>query len=184
MPKKNKKDPYMSRNEFKPGFYDQKDKPATTVETIKGTGATAPNITDTESFVDGGFSQSEYIKDLIGPTTVTPRVEGGTRQESGAIIQDKGVGVNIESKFGNFDISKKEEKITSPRGEQKIDSTTGAYEKKFESGIGIKGSITKRDPEGFKKETDKRATISYQKNFNKGGSVEIGKGKDYIKDLL
>jgi hypothetical protein len=53
------KDPYMSRNEFKPGFYDQKDKPATTVETIKGTGATAPKITDTESFMEGGFARGQ-----------------------------------------------------------------------------------------------------------------------------
>ena len=63
------KDPYTSRNEFKPGFYDQKDKPATTVETIKGTGATAPNITDTESFVGGGEVEltkgKDYIKDLL-----------------------------------------------------------------------------------------------------------------------
>jgi hypothetical protein len=54
-----KEDPYTSRNEFKPGFYDQKDKPATTVETIKGTGATAPKITDTESFKEGGFARGQ-----------------------------------------------------------------------------------------------------------------------------
>jgi hypothetical protein len=54
-----KEDPYTSRNEFKPGFYDQKDKPATTVETMKGTGATAPNITDTESFKEGGFARGQ-----------------------------------------------------------------------------------------------------------------------------
>ena len=54
-----KEDPYMSRNEFKPGFYNQKDKPATTVETMKGTGATAPNITDTESFKEGGFARGQ-----------------------------------------------------------------------------------------------------------------------------
>ena len=59
MSKKNKKDPYTSRNEFKPGFYDQKDKPATTVETVKGTGATAPNVTDTESFKEGGFARGQ-----------------------------------------------------------------------------------------------------------------------------
>jgi hypothetical protein len=52
-------DPYMSRNEFKPGFYNQKDKPATTVETVKGTGATAPKITDTESFMEGGFARGQ-----------------------------------------------------------------------------------------------------------------------------
>ena len=54
-----KEDPYTSRNEFKPGFYNQKDKPTTTVETVKGTGATAPNVTDTESFVEGGFARGQ-----------------------------------------------------------------------------------------------------------------------------
>jgi len=53
------KDPYMKRNEFKKGFYDQKSKPATTVETVKGTGATAPNVTDTESFMEGGMSRGQ-----------------------------------------------------------------------------------------------------------------------------
>ena len=54
-----KEDPYTSRNEFKPGFYNQKDKPATTVETVKGTGATAPQVTDTESFMEGGFARGQ-----------------------------------------------------------------------------------------------------------------------------
>ena len=50
-----KKDPYMNRNEFKKGFYDQKDKPISSYETLMGTEAkTAPNITDTESFKTGG----------------------------------------------------------------------------------------------------------------------------------
>ena len=33
-------DPYLSRNEFKPGFYDQKDKPPITAETMYGKGTT------------------------------------------------------------------------------------------------------------------------------------------------
>jgi len=244
---KQKKDSYTSRNEFKPGFYDQKDKPPITPETYYGTasGKTMfePDIVDPDTSMmmnrkkggmtkgqkkigkvmkefkegklhsgkkgpvvknpkqaiaialseagmskpkemSGGGEVSEYVSDLIGPTTVTPRVEGGTRQESGAIIKDKGVGINIGGKFGNIDISKREEKIKFVGGEQKIDSTTGAYQKKFESGVGIQGSITKRSPEGGRKQTDKRATISYEKTFSKGGAVEIGKGRDYIKDLL
>jgi hypothetical protein len=47
-------DPYLSRNEFKEGFYDQ-PKPPVSYETLKGTAAKSiPNITDTESFADGG----------------------------------------------------------------------------------------------------------------------------------
>jgi len=243
---KDRKESYTSRNEFKPGFYDQKDKPPITAETMYGKGTTRtleyPTVDPDTSMMmnrkkggmtkgqkkvskvmkefkagklhsgkkgpvvknpkqaiaialseagmskpkemSGGGEVSEYVSDLIGPTTVTPRVEGGTRQESGAIIQDKGVGINIGGKFGNIDISKKEEKIKFAGGEQKIDSTTGAYRKKFESGFGIEGSITKRSLEGGRKQTDKRATISYEKTFRKGGAVEIGKGRDYIKDLL
>ena len=33
-------DPYLSRNEFKPGFYDQPDKRPVTAETMYGTGTT------------------------------------------------------------------------------------------------------------------------------------------------
>ena len=47
-------DPYLSRNEFKEVFYDQ-PKPPVSYETLKGTAAKPiPNITDTESFADGG----------------------------------------------------------------------------------------------------------------------------------
>jgi len=37
---KEKKDPYLERNEFKPGFYDQPDKRPVTAETMYGTGTT------------------------------------------------------------------------------------------------------------------------------------------------
>ena len=47
-------DPFLSRNEFKEGFYDQ-PKPPVSYETLKGTAAKPiPNVTDTESFADGG----------------------------------------------------------------------------------------------------------------------------------
>jgi hypothetical protein len=53
------KDPYMSRNEFKPGFYDQ-EKPPVSYESLKGTAAKPiPNVTDTESFVEGGFARGQ-----------------------------------------------------------------------------------------------------------------------------
>jgi hypothetical protein len=54
------KDPYMSRNEFKEGFYDQKDRPPVSYETLKGTAAKPiPNVTDTESFMEGGFARGQ-----------------------------------------------------------------------------------------------------------------------------
>jgi hypothetical protein len=54
-----KEDPYMSRNEFKPGFYDQ-PKPPVSYETLKGTAAKPiANVTDTESFKEGGMSRGQ-----------------------------------------------------------------------------------------------------------------------------
>jgi hypothetical protein len=129
-------------------------------------------------------SSSEYIKDLVGPVDVTPRVETGTRVENATEIKDKVVGVNIESKFGNIDISKKKEDINSPMGTDKVSSKGIRYTKDFESGFGAEAGITKRDSETFGKATDKRAVIRYKQTFTKGGSVEVGKGKDYIKDLI
>jgi hypothetical protein len=130
------------------------------------------------------MSSSEYIKDLVGPVDVTPRVEAGTRFENATEIKDKVVGVNIESKFGNIDISKKKEDISSPMGTDKVSSKGIRYTKDFESGFGAEAGITKRDSEAFGKATDKRAVIRYKQTFTKGGEVEVGKGKDYIKDLI
>jgi hypothetical protein len=130
------------------------------------------------------MSSSEYIKDLVGPVDVTPRIETGTRVENATEIKDKVIGVNINSKLGNIDISKKKEDISSTMGTDKVSSTGVRYSKDFESGFGAEAGITKRDSEAFGKATDKRAVIRYKKTFTKGGSVEVGKGKDYIKDLI
>ena len=52
-------DPFFERNEFKPGFYDQ-EKPPVSYETLKGTAAKPiPNVTDTESFMEGGFARGQ-----------------------------------------------------------------------------------------------------------------------------
>ena len=70
MPKKNKKDPYMSRNEFKPGFYDQKDRPPITAETMYGKGTKKqleyPTVDpdtkmmeDAAGYVEGGFARGQ-----------------------------------------------------------------------------------------------------------------------------
>ena len=129
------------------------------------------------------MASSEYIKDLVGPVDVTPRVEAGTRFENATEIKDKVIGVNIDSKFGNIDISKKKEDISYPGGSTKVSSTGINYRKDFESGFGAEAGITKRDSD-FGKSTDKRAIVRYKKTFKSGGSVEVGKGKDYIKDLI
>jgi hypothetical protein len=67
---KSKKDPYMSRNEFKKGFYDQKSKPPTTAETMHGKGTNkfleepivdpdSKMVQDSQGMVEGGFARGQ-----------------------------------------------------------------------------------------------------------------------------
>jgi hypothetical protein len=123
---------------------------------------------------------NSYFSDLVGPVDVTPRVEAGTRVENATEIKDKVVGVNIQSKFGNVDISKKKEDISSPMGTDKVSSKGIRYTKDFESGFGAEAGITKRDSETFGKGTDSRAVIRYKKTFTTGGSI-IARGNKIAK---
>jgi len=63
-------DPYMSHNEFKKGFYDQKSKPPTTAETMYGKGTTkileepiidpdSKMVQDSQGMVEGGFARGQ-----------------------------------------------------------------------------------------------------------------------------
>jgi len=123
---------------------------------------------------------NSYFSDLVGPVDVTPRVETGTRVENATEIKDKVVGVNIQSNFGNIDISKKKEDISSPMGTDKVSSKGIRYTKDFESGFGAEAGITKRDSETFGKGTDKRAVVRYKQTFTTGGSI-IARGNKIAK---
>jgi hypothetical protein len=123
---------------------------------------------------------NSYFSDLVGPVDVTPRVEAGTRVENATEIKDKVVGVNIQSNFGNIDISKKKEDISSPMGTDKVSSKGIRYTKDFENGFGAEAGITKRDSETFGKGTDKRAVVRYKQTFTTGGSI-IARGNKIAK---
>ena len=76
-PKKKLKDPYLERNEFKPGFYDQPSKPPVTPSTYYGT---ASGKTEFETpFVDPDTSmmQSTNLKD------------GGMVKGNGKVLKDR-----------------------------------------------------------------------------------------------
>ena len=123
---------------------------------------------------------NSYFSDLVGPVDVTPRIETGTRVENATEIKDKTVGLNINSKLGNIDISKKKEDISSTMGTDKVSSTGIRYTKDFESGFGAEAGITKRDSETFGKATDKRAVVRYKQTFTTGGSI-IARGNKIAK---
>jgi hypothetical protein len=76
-PKKKLKDPYLERNEFKPGFYDQPSKPPVTPSTYYGT---ASGKTEFETpFVDPDTSMMNYenLKD------------GGMVKGNGKVLKDR-----------------------------------------------------------------------------------------------
>jgi len=65
---KSQKDPYMSRNEFKPGFYDQPDKPAMTDRDVYGdlgkpeTGVTSNPMGDISSSADSEIMKQSFME--------------------------------------------------------------------------------------------------------------------------
>ena len=252
---KDRKDSYMSRNEFKPGFYDQKDKPPITAETMYGKGTTRtleyPTVDpDTSMMMNrkkGGMTKgqkkvSKVMKefkagklhsgkkgpvvknpkqaiaialseagmskpkkmagggDAQGPFLqgVTPEIERSAEGAEGSqarIERDKAK-ITAHTKVGNIGIGRTESKIYqgagTPELKQREDKVT--YDKNFRVNdstdvllYGERG-VSKSEYSGYgdskKSQGTFRVGAKATMKFEKGGAVEIGKGKDYIKDLL
>jgi len=67
------KDPYISRNEFKKDFYNQKDKPPITEDTMYGTGrkTTEPTYEVPEDSMSYSAGGSVTVKTKLGKTKPT-----------------------------------------------------------------------------------------------------------------
>ena len=117
-PKKKLKDPYLERNEFKLGFYDQPDKPPVTPSTYYGTasGKTSfePSIVDP----DTSMMQSVNMKD--GGMTSPKSFERQSLEKKGYSDQMK----NMKDKEVN----------------ELYDSVMGTFSKRFSEGGIVKGS--------------------------------------------
>jgi len=251
---KQKKDPYMSRNEFKPGFYDQKDKPPITPETYYGTasGKTMfePDIVDPDTSMmmnrkkggmtkgqkkvgkvmrefkagklhsgkkgpvvknpkqaiaialsEAGMSKPKKMSnggDAQGPFLqgITPEIERSAEGAEGsqARIEKDKAKITAHTKAGNIGIGRTQSKIYqgsgAPELKQKEDKIT--YDKNFKVNdstdvllYGEKGKSTSGySGYGDKTQGTFRVGAKATMKFEKGGAVEIGKGRDYIKDLL
>jgi hypothetical protein len=93
---KPKKDSYTSRNEFKPGFYDQKDKPPITPETYYGTAS----------------GKKMFEADIVDPDTSMMM----NRKEGGMTKGQKKVGkVMREFKAGKLHSGKKGPVVKNPK---------------------------------------------------------------------
>ena len=76
-PKKTLKDSYLDRNEFKPGFYDQKDKPPITPSTYYGTASGKTSFEPPIVDPDTSMMQSANLKD------------GGMVKGNGKVLKDR-----------------------------------------------------------------------------------------------
>jgi len=76
-PKKTLKDSYLDRNEFKPGFYDQKDKPPITPSTYYGTASGKTSFESPIIDPDTSMMQSANLKD------------GGMVKGNGKVLKDR-----------------------------------------------------------------------------------------------
>jgi len=209
---KEKKDSYTERNEFKPGFYDQPSKPPITPETYYGTASGKTSFEspivdpDTSMMMNrkkGGMTKPKKMSgggDAQGPFLqgVTPEIERSAEGVEGSqsrIEKDKAK-VTAHTKAGNIGIGRTESKIYqgpgTPELKQREDKIS--YDKNFKVNDGTdvllygeKGR-SKSEYSGYGETKKSQGTFRIgakaTMKFEKGGSVEIGKGKDYIKDLL
>ena len=74
---KEKKDPYLERNEFKPGFYDQPSRPPITPESYYGTASGKTNFEspivdpDTSMMINRNKGGSVMVKTKLGKNKAT-----------------------------------------------------------------------------------------------------------------
>jgi len=209
---KEKKDSYTERNELKPGFYDQPSKPPITPETYYGTASGKTSFEspivdpDTSMMMNkkkGGMTKPKKMSgggDTQGPFLqgVTPEIERSAEGAEGSqarIERDKAK-ITAHTKAGNIGIGRTESKIYqgpgTPELKQREDKIS--YDKNFNVNdstdvllYGEKGR-SKSEYSGYgetkKSQGTFRVGAKATMKFEKGGAVEIGKGKDYIKDLL
>jgi hypothetical protein len=96
--------------------------------------------------------------------------------------KSKGDYANISAIFDSTSEKIKPEAVISGRKNNVIASLASSGKDDIKGGLGY---LTKDELTSFGIGVSKSGVgVGFQSKFNKGGSVEIGKGKDYIKDLL
>ena len=147
-------------------------------------------MTKPKKMSGGGDAQGPFLQGI------TPEIERSAEGAEGSqarIERDKAK-ITAHTKAGNIGIGRTESKIYqgsgAPELKQKEDKIT--YDKNFKVNdstdvllYGEKGKSTSGySGYGDKTQGTFRVGAKATMKFEKGGSVEIGKGKDYIKDLL
>jgi hypothetical protein len=123
------------------------------------------------------------IKDVIGPVVVTPSIGKQSSMDGTAKVDDEGAGLQIDTKFGTFNItkSKNTQSVSGDPNKYTSKQKGVSYDKEFKVGdssrINLSANVGKtKDPMG-KKGTTKGGALSFTKEFKKGGLVKQGKPK-------
>jgi len=125
----------------------------------------------------GRLEKSGIIKANKG-VDVAPYIIKQSSQSGNTKIDDKGVGLDIYSKYGNFGISKNKNTQTQGDNKLKTKSKNITYGKNIKVGkssnITIEGNYGKSKNK-FDKRTTKGGKITFTKKFSKGGQNKINK---------
>ena len=134
---------------------------------------------------------AEKDKSIFGPVAVTPSITKQSSMDGTTKIDEEGAGLNIDTKYGNFNLSKSKN-TQSYSGDSKSYSSKYkgvSYDKEFKTGsdskISVSANVGKTEDPFGKKGTTKGGRLSYTKNFNEGGFTHTKPiQKKYYKDIL
>ena len=107
---------------------------------------------------------------------VAPYIIKQSSQDGNTKIDDKGVGLDIYSKYGNFGISKNKNTQTHGKNSLKTKSKNLTYGKNFKVGdssnVTLEGNYGKSKNK-FSNRTTKGGKITFTKSFNQGGEAVV-----------
>ena len=114
----------------------------------------------------------------MGKFDVAPYIIKQSSQDGNTKIDDKGIGLDIYSKYGNFGVSKNKNTQTQGSNKLKTKSKNITYGKNIKVGkssnITIEGNYGKSKNK-FSDRTTKGGKITLTKNFSKGSEIKINK---------
>ena len=109
---------------------------------------------------------------------VAPYIIKQSSQDGNTKIDDKGVGLDIYSKYGNFGISKNKNTQTHGKNSLKTKSKNLTYGKNFKVGdssnVTLEGNYGKSKNK-YSNRTTKGGKITFTKSFSRGSEIKVNK---------
>jgi hypothetical protein len=126
------------------------------------------------------MTKKKSKKDFIGPVAVTPSIKKQSSIDGTRKLDDEGAGLQIDTKFGTFNLNKNKNTQSYTGDSKKYTSKYKgvSYDKEFKVGdssrINISANVGRTKDPMDKKGTTKGGTLSFTKTFKKGGMARGG----------